>query len=177
MSLLPAGLLRDWCCQSRLGHGSDARAAQESVLCGHRYLQSSFEPKKLGGAMVVAAVISGPCPRIFFFLASLLRCQDRGLGPWFISLAVMSWVLCGPFGISHYPQPKSPAVGYDARRPRSRRFWNALVSGERYSQPISRLFLVTPVEFCGAGRLLRCAEPKSFGTAKTSSSALDLLAP
>ena len=78
-----------------------------------------------------------------------------------------------PISISHHPQPKSPAVRYDARRPRSRQFWNALVSGERYYQPISSLF---PGH---AGRTLRrqptilrcadCAEPKSLGAAKASS--------
>jgi hypothetical protein len=60
--------------------------------------------------MAVAAVILGPCPRIFF-LASLRLCQDRGLSPWFISLAVMSWVLCDPLASRTIPNQNPPRFG------------------------------------------------------------------
>jgi hypothetical protein len=76
-------------------------------------LQSTglFKPKELGGTMAVAAVILSSYPLLahgFFFLASLLSCQDRGLGP------LVHFPVCHvmgslrPISISRRPQPKSP---------------------------------------------------------------------
>ena len=125
--------------RTRTKDSNDDRATWEPVLYGHDYLQGSFKPKQLGGAMAVAAVILGPCPRIFFS-CKFAAMPGSGIEPLvhFPGCHVMGSLR--PISISHHPQPKSPAVRYDARRPRSRQFWNALVGGERYYQAISSLF-------------------------------------
>lgn len=83
-----------------------------------------------------------------------------------------------PISISRRPQPKTPAVRYDARRPRSRQFWTAgtsLVSGERwkicFTQPILGRFPGHANEILWRqATIWRRADPKSPRAAKASSS-------
>ncbi|KIL96143.1 hypothetical protein FAVG1_00885 [Fusarium avenaceum] len=86
-------------------------------------------------------------------------CQDRGLSPWFISLSVMSWVLCDPSASRAVPNQRPP------------RF----VSGERwkicFTQPISGRFPGHANEILWRqATIWRRADPKSPRAAKASSS-------
>lgn len=152
--------------RTRWTNSCHGRAAQEPVLLRPSLSQSAglFKPKELGGARAVAAVIPAPCPW-FFFLASLLRCQDRGLNPWFISLPVMSWVLCGPLASRTSPQPKPPPFSMTQGDHDRDSSGMELVSGERwkvrYTQPMSSLCLVIPVELCGVRRRCCVAQGQS----------------
>jgi hypothetical protein len=114
----------------------------------------------------------------FFFLQVCLAARIGDWAPWFISLSVMSWVLCDPLASRAVPNQRAPAVRYDARRPRSRQFWTAgtsLVSGERwkicFTQPIPGLFPGHANEILWRqATIWRRADPKSPRAAKASSS-------